>query len=264
MERSVIKNNKQLKNGAAIKILAIISLVCTVASCVLSCFYYREEYDVSKNAFNYYLEVQPLYIWDLVSSVLILAVPVLFVLYIFKFYNKLKATILVPVVFGLIAFTPIYYFIENIISGYGYYGMNLILDIPIVVTFVLATISALKGFYKKVFLIIAIALGLIMEIWSLYSFFVILEWILSGAPNLSLFTMPVAGIGTIAIYISLLLFGLKNRIPVIISTPPEKEKAKIEKMSPEKALKLLKDKLDLDMIPEEEYQAQRAEIISKL
>ena len=35
-------------------------------------------------------------------------------------------------------------------------------------------------------------------------------------------------------------------------------------MNPEQALKLLKDKLDLGMITEEEYQAQRAEIISKL
>ena len=41
----------------------------------------------------------------------------------------------------------------------------------------------------------------------------------------------------------------------------KKEKAEL---TPEQALKLLKDKLDLDMITEEEYQAQRAEIISKL
>ena len=36
------------------------------------------------------------------------------------------------------------------------------------------------------------------------------------------------------------------------------------KMKPEQALKYLKERLDLGMITEEEYQAQRAEIIRKL
>ena len=60
--------------------------------------------------------------------------------------------------------------------------------------------------------------------------------------------------------VALLLFGLKNRIPSILSPYPQK----IEKMNPEQMLRLLKDKFDLGIITEEEYQAQRAEIISKL
>ena len=35
-------------------------------------------------------------------------------------------------------------------------------------------------------------------------------------------------------------------------------------MTPEQSLRLLNDKLELGMITEEEYQAQRADIISKL
>ena len=42
------------------------------------------------------------------------------------------------------------------------------------------------------------------------------------------------------------------------------EKKIAEKLSPEQALRLLNDKLDFGMITEEEYQAQRNEIISKL
>jgi hypothetical protein len=71
-------------------------------------------------------------------------------------------------------------------------------------------------------------------------------------------------IGTAALYIALLLFGLNNRIPALVSLSPEKERQKTEKMTPEQSLRFLKDKLDLGMITEEEYQTQRAEIISKL
>ena len=81
---------------------------------------------------------------------------------------------------------------------------------------------------------------------------------------LYLFTSPMSVIGSSTLYIALLLFALKNKIPSVLALSPEKEKARAEKMNPEQTLKLLKDKLDLDMITEEEYQAQRADIISKL
>lgn len=54
----------------------------------------------------------------------------------------------------------------------------------------------------------------------------------------------------------------KNKIPAIIYETPEKKNTEIR--SPEQALKLLKEKFELGMITEEEYQEQRAEIISKL
>ena len=91
-----------------------------------------------------------------------------------------------------------------------------------------------------------------------------IEWYLEEGLYLYLFTWPICVLGTIAFYIALLLFALKNRIPAIISASPEKEKKNAEKMNPEQALRVLKDKLDFGMITEEEYQAQRAEIISKL
>ena len=73
---------------------------------------------------------------------------------------------------------------------------------------------------------------------------------------LCLFTEPL---GKIALYIALLLFGLNNKIPAILSPSSETEIT-----NPEQALELLKDKLDLNMITKEEYKTKRAEIISKL
>ena len=65
-------------------------------------------------------------------------------------------------------------------------------------------------------------------------------------------------------FLRMILFGLNNRIPALVSLSPEKERQKTEKMTPKQSLRFLKYKLDLGMITEEEYQAQRAEIISKL
>ena len=134
----------------------------------------------------------------------------------------------------------------------------------IIVAFGLATFSALKGFNKKVFLIIAMVVGLLVEALSILNIFNAIEWYLEEGLYLYLFTWHIGVLGTIAFYIALLLFALKNRIPAIISASPEKEKKNAEKMNPEQALRVLKDKLDFGMITEEEYQAQRAEIISKL
>ena len=79
---------------------------------------------------------------------------------------------------------------------------------------------------------------------------------------LDFFKYSINNIASILLYMALLLFGLKNKIPSFISR--KTKKIGIEKTNPEQALKLLKNKFELDMITEEEYQAQRAEIISKL
>ena len=153
---------------------------------------------------------------------------------------------------------------------YGYYGYILpygiyrILDLAILVCSVLAVISALKGFNKKVFIIISMSVCLLYETLSLLEMFAFMEYYVENSRYLYVFTSPMGIIGAISLYTALLLFGLKNKIPSVLSLSPEKEKARAEKMNPEQALKLLKDKLDLDMITEEEYQAQRAEIIGKL
>ena len=106
--------------------------------------------------------------------------------------------------------------------------------------------------------------GLLVEFWSIIDLFQSIEWYLEDELYLYLFTWPISILGTIALYVSLLLFGLKNRIPAIISVSPEKEKKNAEKMTPEQSLRLLKEKLDLGMITEEEYKAQRTEIINNL
>ena len=105
-------------------------------------------------------------------------------------------------------------------------------------------------------------IGIVSEIPHILMFFSNLGWYISDQRYLYLFTVPMSILGYIGFYISLLLFGVKNKIPALIMSSSVKKAD--GKISPEQSLKLLKDKLELGMITEEEYQVQRAEIISKL
>ncbi len=69
-------------------------------------------------------------------------------------------------------------------------------------------------------------------------------------------------IGVISFDVALLLFVTMNKIPVIVATSTKKKSS--ESIDFEQELRVLKDKLDLDMITEEEYKDKREEIINKL
>ena len=241
MDTLITKKNKSLKCGLAIKILSIISLICTVLSCAGKWIFPSPSFPT------------------LISSLLTITPVVLFVLYIFKFYNKAKATILVPIIFGSLIFEA---FRGPVGSG------TAIIVLLNIVACIFALISSLIGFKKKIFIKIAISLCLlfkvlllIVSVLSLIRYFKIMDtiydsWLLSD------FSYILGFIGSSALYVALLIFASKNNIPSILS--PTNNEVSAEDMSPEQALKLLQCKHDLNIITEEEYQAQRAKIISKL
>ena len=253
-----IKKTPSLKCGAAIKLLSIIALACTILSHI-SYFCY---YDVEKinDEWVFELTFRFPHFTSLISLLISIAPFILYVIYIFRFHKELKATVLIPIIFGLF---PLEILISFLLDG-GSYGIWLIIDLLIFGACVLAVISALKGFNKKLFIIIPMSLCLLYNGLSIIWSFSIMNFYIENSMYLYVFTSYFSIIGSTLLYISLLLFGVKNKIPSIIALSPEKERARAEKMNPEQALKLLKDKLDLGMITEEEYQTQRAEIISKL
>ncbi|MBQ3201545.1 MAG: hypothetical protein IJB22_06455, partial [Clostridia bacterium] len=109
---------------------------------------------------------------------------------------------------------------------------------------------------------IAVGCGVLSEFVSLILFISSISRYIEDGLYLYLFTWPLTIIGSVALYIALLLFCLNNKMSTV-AIKVKREKS-TEKMTPEQLLKYLKEQLDLDMITEEEYQAQRAEIISKL
>jgi uncharacterized membrane protein len=247
----------QLRYKSQIVILSIVALVFKVLSSI-SYFatyegYWKHECELSFQFPN---------IIQLFSLVLGVLPYILLVIYVQKFHKEFKATVVIPVIFASIAIVPLLSLISNIINGYGFSGIIINLITPI--TFSLGTISALKGLSNKTFIVIPTVAGLVLNLLSLIGTFFNFSYYISYSMFLYIFTVPASIIASSALYVALLIFGLKNRIPTILSVSPEEEKKNAEKTTPEQALKILKDKFELGMITEEEYQAQRAEIISKL
>ncbi len=254
MNQTAFERQRVLKGRTPITVLALISLLCTVLSSITYfAFYSNDELTFDFPSFL-----------SLISLALTLAPKVLLILYVVKFFKEFKATIVVPIIFGCVAASPLLSFINTFVFGYELNVINLIMNLIPMVTFTLATISALKGLSNKVFIIVPTALGLALSALSLISLFSTFELYARWGYTLYLFTQPVSIIASVTFNIALLLFGLKNRIPAILAVSPEKEKKNAEKMTPEQSLRLLKDKLDLGMITEEEYKAQRTEIINNL
>ena len=274
-----MEERQTLKFKAPIIIHSFLALGFSVLGCINYFFFY----DIIE--FHKFTVAFPDF-WGLISLFLNIAPYVLFVIYILIFYNKRTMTFFVPVALLLITFSPlnhtVYVLYEHnkcnkdfygLINRYrGHFVLSKILDTPsifvfvlyilTIFAFVLATIDALKGFYKKTFLIIAIIFGSVVEFNSIFGSFYLDR-------TASSFTVPYlpqffGALGIITFYIALLLFGLKNRIPPILIASPKNEMDDLKRMSPERALKLLKEKLDLGMITKEEYTSQRSDIINKL
>ncbi|MBE6618599.1 MAG: hypothetical protein E7626_02290 [Ruminococcaceae bacterium] len=261
MESSLFVNKRNLHAKTPITILTIISLILTVVCYVDVFTYYTYSNDGLRelhfSLFGYNIVDT---IFSILSYLLAIAPTIIFAIYIFKFYKQFRAELSIPVVLGLIAFNPLFVVIRNLVLGYGFSSvLDMLVGLLIIVSFTLATISALKGLSKKIYIIVAIACGLLSDLVSFISFIGYTTEYIENGLYLYLFTLPLELLGSVALYIALLFFCLNNKMPVAI-----KKEKNTEKMTPEQSLKYLKEKLDLGMITEEEYQVQRAEIINKL
>lgn len=253
-----MENNSTLKCKTPIKIFAILSLVCILLGCIN--YFLTYDYDYHKYELVFRFPTHWLTILYFLSS---LTIGILPVLYVFKFQEKNKAQVLLPIVFGTLAFSTLLELIETTIYQGGFLMENFLFQWGPPIVFSLATVSALKGFSKKRFPVIALCLGLVIEVFYIFIYFENIGEYIEDSMFLYLFTNPMWSVGYISLYITLLLFVLNNKITPVLKDLPKKEK-KVKPMSPEQELKLLSDKLEQGMITEEEYQAQRANIISKL
>ena len=266
MDNIVIDKEKTLKWGFAIILLSLISLICTAGSFIYEtshCHYLISNTSLSRATSG------------LISSLLIPITVCLFIFYIAKFYSNPKPFATIPIIFGILALQIVFFgftfseYIWDIYVGI-YKGVivyttlikMLLPTLAIFITSILAAISVLKGFNKKLFVIIAVFVRLLCEI--LFSTFLTFSYPTAEHPNLYVLYTYAKPIGANVFYVTLILFAIKNNIRSNVSLSPKKIKRKIENMTPKQALMFLKEKFELGMINEEEYQAQRAEIIKKL
>ena len=249
MDKTMVSNERKLNCKTPITVLALIALIFAVFNS-LTYFAYDTYYEING------VDVQEIIfsfpsIFGLISWVLMLAPKVLLVLYVFKFSQECKGAVIVPAIFACVAVNYLWDFIISFLGTGFAFIIYFITGVIMTIVFALATISALKGIPKKILIIIPIALDLILTLSNITH---IKFYDIMGIAESAWF------VASITFGVALLLLCLKNRIPSVLAA----RKTKTEEMKPEQALKQLKEKFDLGILTEEEYQAQRAEIISKL
>lgn len=261
---NLIVNIQKKTSEKNIIMASLFALIFTALSCITYFMGYIGDYNNGEWVYEFGFRFPSFF--GLIFFLLTIVPPVLLVVYLTKFHKNLKATSIVPVIFGLIALYNLFTILERLLYGFYFSGifdlLYFIFEIALMVSFIVVLLDALKGMTNKKLITIVMLIGIVSEIPHILMFFSNLVRYISNQRYLYLFTVPMSILGYIGFYISLLLFGVKNKIPaLVISSSVKKADSKI---SPEQSLKLLKDKLELGMITEEEYQTQRAEIISKL
>lgn len=240
MKNTKTKKSESLEYSLAIKILAILALVA-----ILSLF---------SGYFVFPHDNEPI---DIIFAI---APVILFALYVFI----PKAAIIIPIIFGIIGLETVYSFLclipHNVIQ---LANISSISNLVVLVCTIPAVISVIKGINKKLFIIIFVVAHTLPNVLYLYENFFFALQKLQQVNGAFLFDY-VCVLGTFLFDAAFLLFVLKNKIPPIGSLTFKKELLKTAEMNPEQTLKLLKEKLDLNIITEEEYKKQRADIISKL
>ena len=179
-------------------------------------------------------------------------------IYFRKYYDKLGSAIIIPIIFMIVAIAYMMLSFKYLMyySGSSWGAIYLALA----VLFVISTIGALKGFSNNILVIVALSVGVLVKIVNLFDFLpeIINYFIIYDNP-LYVFEKIATILGEGVLYFALLLFVLRNKVPDFITILRGERKP-----SPEQELKLLKEKFEFGILTEEEYQAQRAEIISKL
>ena len=258
-----MNQNKQktIKSQLPITILSVIALVCITLSEINYFVSYTYHYVDDEWVEACVVRLPTLSLFEILFLLADLVPCVLFTLFVFKYHKKHKAKIFMPIIFGAFVFSPLLSIVESAVYCFTYDAMWYIIYLAQFIVFSLATISVLSGFSKKFFPLIALAVGLVLELFYLINFLNAVTWYIEVSRYLYLFTHLIGIIGFTSLFISLIIFILNNKVPAVFS---KIENDKFNDMDYEQALIVLKSKLDSGMITEEEYQAQRAEIISKL
>ena len=230
MQQKRVKRRKSIKHRKLISVLLVISLVFTALPALL-------KYGVLLYDFTTV---------DVICLILCFVPSILLLLYIHKFSRKRKYAFIVPLIFIIIV-------IRYILSGFT--GLTfLIVSLLPIMAFIVAMLGALDGFNKKVLVFIPLGIVLIYDVLRLISAIMVAMLLLNATTFLAYAALDVA----------LLIFGLNNKIPSIISVSRAKRLEINSMMDSEQALRLLNDKMDLGLISKEEYQKQRMEIVNNL
>lgn len=259
---------RPLKNSGAIIAFAVIATVLSAIGS-LSCV---ARFAIDINSFRYVLKFDYINPLSLLGVLLCIVPCILFLVYLLGFYKKSKGTVLLPVMFGVIAASKFFSLITNVMNVFSLEnaGFNFITLISWVITLVTAilyiviALDSTKAFKNKAFIIVVAVIAILSFFISLTSFFSSYDMNARyGILPLLLLNMCQI-LGFALLNVALLIFVFCNKVPLLVGPSMQHTMLVMNTLSPEQSLQLLKDKYELGIITEEEYQAQRAEIIEKL
>ena len=269
----------KLKNP--ILLLSLVSLICSVLGSLSTFLDYGFNTHTDKYELQFYF---PTFI-QLISFLITLAPSVLLFLYFFKFQNHPKAQMFLVILLGSVAVSAILPMIlYATFLEFSYDLSTILFNVSLAAVFGLAIYSELKDYKKKLFFIIAAAVGIAVDFFSLLRSLWVFTYYIEYESYFYLFTWIMSYAGTATLFVALLLYALKlekpasvaaapvqpNYAPAYNPTPAYNPAVKTQQPAtpanedPEQALKLLKEIFELGLITAEEYQEQRAEIINKL
>lgn len=266
MSYEISGNQQKLHFKVAIIILSFMSLIFSIISSVEFFAYYETKYTY----YDQYYVLKTITSFKEITGALfyfvIRILPViLFIVYILKFYKKSKATIILPVIFcyyALSALINIIVIVRNDIFNIG----TLIMDLFVIFSFSLMIWCTLKGVSKKIIFIIPNAIMIALHILSIIVWITLADYWITEELYLYFLEHLGRSIALATFFTAILLFVIKNKIPAIIFKSSQKEikETEIESFNPEQELLRLKEAFENSVITEEEYNAQRTEIINKL
>lgn len=205
---------------------------------------------------------------------------ILLILYLKKYHNEPKSTNLFRIMFTVLALTKLLQIMElfglfpptyNVYYAYIHSFSLSVLDVIFIISYVLFIKKSSSELSKRIAFLICIVCDIICE-WKLLDSSTNFGFI-DNLTGYIIFLIDFCAkvFSKILLYVSLGLFYIKHKMPALSSSLPPKaqepENASSKNdipASPEQELAALKNKLILNTITEEEYNAQRAEIISKL
>lgn len=278
---SIISTNEEykLKCRTLIAVLSVISLICTVISCSRRFL----GYDIIENGISFWESTFKLTtnfpsLKDTFYMLLEIIPILLFLFYILKLHSNTKISIVVSVIFGIRFFyearsliSTIYYYIVTLPQETNGATYTLPIEVCVekcfyIVLFSLASIIVLTNFKRKKVLVSIASIVIVLSGLGELNGFVrtSIDYYLRTKQYLYLVTNPAYFIAEITLGLALFIFALKNDIPAVIKKSVSKNIADTAVTLTEQELKGLNDRRNAGLITEEEYTAQRAEIISRL
>lgn len=270
MENNTLNYRRKLQCSTPIVVLTLVALVAGIVSSITYFVSTVYDWDGPVEVMYYFPSISRLVEW-----LLDLAPEVLLALYVLYFFPKCKADILLPIAMLCLAVKPVWHWVA---FGFHFELEYDIWFIASVVTFGLAGFYALIGSKRKVFVIFAVAWTLVDWVGSTIGVITVdIPHCIENDLMIYLVTEPAWLLETVALSVALLLLVLKNDVlgsgrvnfgKVISQVKKEsvtiREKQAEQSMDPAQQLRVLKEKLDLGMITEEEYHSKREQIISQL